>query len=532
MPTLDFVAKWAFPETGRGAGDFAPRFHGDSVSQGDGPATDVTNEAYPRRVTDSGVRRISRWVMFASLGIALLASLAFSYLHVFSRPLGVVEGLLVFEASRLREGLTLYVDPLVGARDYGPVPARYYVLYPPFFSWILAQVPAAVAGAVGRALVSTVWLGLLAWLVSRARPANRRVAFTAGLYLGGVCLLARGMTTLRPDAIALMFAGIALERSVRRNEVDGICGALFALAAWFKPNVLSIGAGVVAYALLVQRVNAWRVIAGGLLASIGCAAWVEHMSHGAWLDHLVRSTAQALSLSRWLEQFFSRLLFLGLPHAFVGWCAWRARRTPGIAIAFVALVTSLAWTSFSMAKSGSAVNYWGEPSVAMLVVLAHAPLPDPSRIARVALSLAGAVFAIVSAVASVLLAKETLARDDAGVRAIARARSLCKTSTTDVVIAGDPGVEMMLNGRVVATPFQTSYLVRHGKFPLALWKEDIERPEVSCLVLPNDILEHRPPTDPEEMVETTCYGIELHDSLNRLFYLASRDDGMWIYRRR
>jgi hypothetical protein len=91
---------------------------------------------------------------------------------------------------------------------------------------------------------------------------------------------------------------------------------------------------------------------------------------------------------------------------------------------------------------------------------------------------------------------------------------------------------MMLNGRVVATPFQTSYLVRHGKFPLALWKADLERREVSCLVLPNDILEHPAPMDREEMVETTCYGIELHDTLNRLFYLASRDDGMWIYRRR
>ncbi len=481
---------------------------------------------------DLAVLRASRVVMLVALGIACVASLAFSYAHIFSRPLGVVEGLLVFEASRLRDGLALYVDPLVGARDYGPVPARYYVLYPPFFSWILALAPAPVAGTLGRALVSTVWLGLIAWLASRARPANRTVAFTAGFYLAGICMLARGMATLRPDAIAVVFAGIALERSVRRNEVDAICGALFALGAWFKPNVLSIGAGVVAYAVIVQRFQAWRVIASGLVASVVCAAWVEHMSHGTWISHLVRSTAQALSLSRWLEQFFSRIAFLGLPHACAGWCAWRARRTPGIAIAFVALVSSLVWTSFSMAKSGSAVNYWGEPSVAMLVVLAYAPLPDPSRIARVVLSVAGAAFAIASAAASVILAKETLARDDASVRAIARVRGLCKTSTTDVVVAGDPGVEMALNGRVVATPFQTTYLVRHGKFPLALWKADVERPEVTCLVLPNDILEHPPPTDPEEMVETTCYGIELHETLNRLFYLQSRDDGMWIYRRR
>src|SRR6476646_8987895 len=98
----------------------------------------------------------------------------------------------------------------------------------------------------------------------------------------------------------------------------------------------------------------------------------------------------------------------------------------------------------------------------MLVILAYAPLPEPSVIVRLVLSLAGAVFGIASAAASVNLAKATLDRDDAVVRAIARARSLCKTSPTDVVIAGDPGLEMMLNGRVVATPFQTSFLVRHG----------------------------------------------------------------------
>ncbi|MEO6574492.1 MAG: hypothetical protein ABIP89_11680, partial [Polyangiaceae bacterium] len=183
------------------------------------------------------VLRASRVVMLCALGVALLATLAFSYLHAFTRPFGVVEGELVFEASRLRDGLALYVDPLVGARDYGPVPSRFYVLYPPFFPWILAQVPAAVAGAFGRALVSTVWLGLLAWLASRARPANRHLAIAAALYLAGICMLARGMTTLRPDAIAATFAAIALERSVRRNEVDAICGALFALAAWIKPNV-------------------------------------------------------------------------------------------------------------------------------------------------------------------------------------------------------------------------------------------------------------------------------------------------------
>jgi hypothetical protein len=479
------------------------------------------------------VLRASRGVMLCALAIALLATLAFSYLHAFSRPLGVVEGELVFEASRLRDGLALYVDPLVGARDYGPVPSRFYVLYPPFFPWILSLVPAAVAGAFGRALVSTVWLGLIAWLVSRARPANREVAILAGLFLAGVCMLARGLTTLRPDAIAVTFAAVALERSVRRNEVDWICGALFALAAWIKPNVISIGAGVFAYAVIAQRLRVWRVIAGGLLASIACAAWVEHMSHGAWIAHLVRSTGQALSFSRWEEQFFSRIMFLGLPHAFAGWCAWRARRTPGVAIALAALGSSLAWTTFSMAKSGSATNYWGEPSIAMLVVLAHTPLPEPSRIGHLVLSLAGAVLAVASAVASVSLSREVLARDDAGVAAIARARELCKPSPTSVIIAGDPGLEMMIEGRVVDTPFQTSFLVRHGKFPLSLWKEDVERPEVSCLVLSNDVLEHAPPADPEVIVETLCYGVELHETMNRLFHLTTpAADGMWIYRRR
>ncbi|MEO6420085.1 MAG: hypothetical protein ABIP39_11785, partial [Polyangiaceae bacterium] len=266
---------------------------------------------------------------------------------------------------------------------------------------------------------------------------------------------------------------------------------------------------------------------------IVCAAWVNHMSGGAWIAHLVRSTGQALSFARWKEQFFSRIMFLGLPHAFAGWWAWKARRTPGVPIALAALVSSLAWTCFSMGKSGSATNYWGEPSIAMLVVLGFTPLPEPSRIGRLVLALAGVTLAVASAVASVGLAREVLARDDAGVAGIARVRALCMASPASVIVAGDPGVELMLNGRVVETPFQTSFLVRHGKFPLSLWKEDLAHPEVSCVVLFNDVLEHPPPTDPEVVVETLCYGVELHEAMNRDFYLASPGvDGLWVYRRR
>ena len=52
---------------------------------------------------------------------AALASLAYSVMTLGVRPLDGVEGEVLFEGQRLREGLPIYTDPIAGVTDYGPV---------------------------------------------------------------------------------------------------------------------------------------------------------------------------------------------------------------------------------------------------------------------------------------------------------------------------------------------------------------------------------------------------------------------------
>src|SRR5579884_3638140 len=79
------------------------------------------------------------------LGASVLSVLLWAVLTLSVRLTIPGETEVLFEASRIRAGLPLYVDPVVGAFDYGAVPARYFVVYPPLWSWGVSHVPAGRA---------------------------------------------------------------------------------------------------------------------------------------------------------------------------------------------------------------------------------------------------------------------------------------------------------------------------------------------------------------------------------------------------
>lgn len=474
-------------------------------------------------------------------GASLVATLAWVLATMFVRPLDGVEGDVLFEADRLRDQLVLYIDPAIGAHDYGPVPARYLVLYPPVWSAILSIVPKGASAPFARIAALASWCGLLGRIVARApRERRRAVALGAG-FVAGVWVLALFATAGRPDAFAVLLAGLALERSARGSSaggearIDVVAGALFALAAWVKPNVVGVAPGALAAAILAGGASsAPRRVGPGILGAIGASAIVAGVltiaSGRAWIDHLLLSTGQPPSLSLWIDQAATRLPFFAVLFVSAGAAGLRARATDaGARVATYALGTSLAWCVLSLAKIGSASNYFLEPCVASLVVLSRADVPSLGERGRAAFAGAALVQAIWTGTASATsaLRQIPLARERAAV--IATVRATCGASPNDLVVADEPGLERMMNGRIVQTPFQSTHLARRGRFPNEAWIADLAKPEVRCLVMQDDLLER-----PLELrsVEHDRFGPELRAALAAEFQLASERGGFFVYARR
>lgn len=94
----------------------------------------------------------------AALLVAALATAAFSFGLLATRPLIYGEAEVLHEAARIRGHLALYTDPVAGAFDYGPVPTRCFVVYPPLWAWVLSWAPAGAATAVARGASALAWL--------------------------------------------------------------------------------------------------------------------------------------------------------------------------------------------------------------------------------------------------------------------------------------------------------------------------------------------------------------------------------------
>lgn len=478
--------------------------------------------------------RLPRALVAAAVAVvllALVATLGWELATITTRPLDGVEGDVLFEASRVRSGLPLWVDPSAGARDYGAVPARYFVLYPPLWSALLSVFPAGAAPVVARVLGAAAWLGVLGLAVrSASSPGARRVALLLAAFAAGAWVLSFYGMSGRPDAAAVLLAGVAVVRSVRGGRVDALAGALFALAAWVKPNVVGafpgamIGTCVLAFEARRRLADALRAavpgVAGAGAVTLAVAGVLTLLSGRTWLVHLLASTGQPPSLALWTEQVASRAPFFAAPLVVVLFVGFAGRRT----VAAYALATSLAWCVLSLAKIGSAANYFLEPYVVAVVVVGGLDVAAESARLRVLGGVALVVQALWTGVASMRSAVEHvgLARERSAL--LAEARATC----TGIVLADEPGLELSLNGRIVATPFQSTHLVRRGAFALEGWLDDVSHPEVTCLVMQDDLLER-----PAERVspEHDRFGPELRARLRARFVHALERGGFHLYRR-
>lgn len=423
------------------------------------------------------------WALSATIIVAaLVCALGFVLGTIRVRLPYWGEAEVVFEASRVRHGFPLFVDPAsTGAVEYGPPPSRYYVTYPPLLSYVLSLVPDASALVAGRVAATIAWFGTLGWIALTAPRAQRVTAGLAAAFVGGVWVLVNFAMTARPDSFACACAGVALARTTRAKRVDVISAMLFALAPWLKPTLLGLPAGALAGDAAARRRLDMVGVAAATALLVGLV--LDRMSHGALVEHVVRSNAQPLSLDVWTERITHHLpFFLPLFAVALSRGARSFRQDRGVLIAQCSMVGGLVWTILAVAKTGSSANYWMEPCVAAVVLVAHAPGASfgHPRVLHAALTLASVIYTDVAAISSSIRRISTERRDAEFVEA---AKSSCSVAPGDVTASNEQGIELAANGRILTTAYQMSWLVRRGRFPLTTYITDLTAPSVRCLIL-------------------------------------------------
>jgi hypothetical protein len=431
-----------------------------------------------------------RVVAATGLGVAFLANLWFVIGLMRTRPQVYGEAEVLFEAARMHGDLPLYVDPVAGAFDYGAVPSRYYVCYPPVWSFVLSFVPPSAGPLFGRVACTLAWFGALFGIARAELPVQngRTPAFAAATYGAGIYVIANLVTSGRPDAVAIAIVAFALVRTLRLGFVDFWAALLFALAVWVKPNVFGIAVGVALVTIVRDPRRALAIVLGVAAVSAPVALVLHLVSEGTWLVHFHHSLLQSLIFDQWWGRIWPRALFLA-PAIFVGWMGWRGRGTPAGRLAFVGYLSATAWTLVSLAKVGASSNYWAEPMLAAVAVVRACPVPRLAPRLLAVASLGAAVHGVWHASATTISVHDAYVVDPAHGALIERARASCNVAGGGVLIADHPGPEQQVNGRIVSPAFQTEWLLLTGQFPTDLILRDIARPEVGCLLAIDD-LEH------------------------------------------
>ena len=402
-------------------------------------------------------------VVGACLLVSLLATLWFVVGTIGVRVPYWGEAEVVYEAARIRAHEPLFIDPIAGTSDVPP--SHFFLTYPPLFTWVVSWFPAEHALVLARVVCTLAWfgtLGTIAWRSKRIDVAG------AALFVSGIWVLANFAMLGRPDSIAGAVAALALWRATDgRERLDPLTIALFILVPWIKPTMMGLPIG----ALLASRDRRTWLIAFGVAALSVVVAGKR-----LFVD-MVQSNAQPFAMSAWLEQVPARLPFFAPLFA---WCAWNGRKER---LALGAFLGAFAWTLVALAKTGSSSNYWMEPCIAALVLLARAPRAsyDDRRLALAALITV--LYAGVASVRGALEHRATFRRDAEVVESFRAECTQAREAGTlrrDVVAADEAGIELVLNGRILMPAYQMTYLVKKGVLPESLFHDELR--DARCYV--------------------------------------------------
>jgi 4-amino-4-deoxy-L-arabinose transferase-like glycosyltransferase len=272
--------------------------------------------------------RLLWWLLQALAAAALLllgAMVALRIGHPFE--LEWMEGAMVDEAARVRQGLPTYHAPGV---DHAPF------LYTPLLYWL----GAAAMALLGEGFAALRWCSVLAtaaciglvFACTRRETSDRRAAFAAaGLFAAGYGWLRSWYDLGRNDMVflACMLAAVRLlqQRTGRTAVAAGVALALAFLAKqtallWLPPLLLSV-------AVVDWRRAAWFGASAG--AATLCAIAALHVGSDGWSTFYVFTMplAHGRAGDRWLG-FFVEDLVPVLP-LLLAWLAlaalrWRAGR--------------------------------------------------------------------------------------------------------------------------------------------------------------------------------------------------------------
>lgn len=427
--------------------------------------------------------RVCWLLVLASITCALAATLYFVAVTLPVRIPYWGEAEVLFEASRLRQHLPLYVDPLAGATEYGEPASRFYVTYPPLWTWVVSWVPSGVAPIFARVTCTLAWLGTLAALAWSARRDARREAALAAAFVAGIWVLANFATIGRPDSIACALAAFALARAMRLGRLDLLCVGVLVLVPWVKPTIIGLPLGALVGGCLADRKSGLRMFGAAVLIALASALVAHLASGGALFAHVVQSNAQPFSLTQWLDQVAGRLPFFGPLFVWAAWGGWRDRASANARIGLTALGGAVAWTLFALAKTGSSSNYWMEPAIAAVALVSRTPV-GPARVGGDSVIHAvGALVAVLWAdIASVRGALEHAVRMRADAAFVAAVRTRAGVESDAVIAADEAGIELVTNGRILTPTYQMVHLVRRGSYPAEPWIAQLTSPRTRAFV--------------------------------------------------
>ncbi len=310
-------------------------------------------------------------------------------------------------------------------------------------------------------------------------------------------------------------------------------GSLLALAAWTKPNVVGIAFGVFAYAALRDRKALAQLIIGAFVPSVVIGAILYRASDGLFIEHLLKATGQPPDFALWRSQVGARLPFFLLPLGYAIFCAHREPHRRDVAIARFALIGAIAWTVLSLAKIGSASNYWLEPSLAAFVLVSRAGVawPKGPQAAWAGLALVQTLYTGVATLRSAWEAQRDLPAKRAYLSELKASRGSASGSNgsgghEEVIATDEAGLTFELNGRILDTPFQFTHLTRAGRFPEELFLSDYQHPEVTRLLMSDDLLE-RPLTI--ESVPHDRFSPSMRRALLQRFHFVEKRAGYFLY---
>lgn len=470
-------------------------------------------------------------------GIATLVYVLYGFVKSPQNPVAAEIG---FEALRVARKLPLYVDPWKGAWEDGAPPSRYYVLYTPVFPWLVGKLAAIFTSPTldgvklaGRTVAFFGWLVVQALPVVHAPKDRRRETAIAAMLGGGIFFISRHAASMSPDTLATAFVIAGVVRAVKKDKIDPIAMMLLVTAPLIKPSCLGgiAGAGLVHLAL---RRRGWvQSILAGLVMAALLVLFAHVTSEGAWLANISRSTGQPLTLTRFVQEYGSRVMVLGIPHMFIAWLAYKRKVTW-----FVVgpLVGSIAWTTFIQAKHGSGSHYWLETTGLAVIAISQMPATrgerEPAWVAPF-VPWGALVVAVLIAILSwppYLEEPGHWRRHDEIASAVDK-HCVRDRAKGDFVVSSDLELELELNGRFSVPAWQSAFLARSGRFPKDAWREDIARPEVKWLALAIDPRQPPGPSNDEQIELNPFYDV-LKDVVFTNFDFDREVEGMFVFRRK